>query len=62
MMPRMPIVDSHLELLAAEIGKALAWYDAIGPAEALAKVTAEKAALLRMLSLGEFDIGDATKH
>jgi hypothetical protein len=61
---RKPVatVDPHLEPLVAEIGEALAWYDAIGTAEALAKVTAKKAALLRMLSLGEFDIGDATKH
>jgi hypothetical protein len=41
---------------------ALDWYDAVGPAEALAQVTADRDALVCMLSLDGFDIGDATKH
>jgi hypothetical protein len=59
-------VDPHPEPLVVEIDEvladALAWYDAVGPAEALAQVTADRDALHRMPSLGGFDIGTATKH
>jgi hypothetical protein len=59
-------VDAPIEPLVAEVGEALAdaadWYDVVGPAEARAKVMADRDALLHVLSLDAFDAGKATKH
>jgi hypothetical protein len=41
---------------------ALDWYAKVGPAEALAQVMANRAALLCIPSLDAFDAGTATKH